>query len=82
MHILAQIPPPPERPNERLERALVWCVNGAQNTLQRESMLHIIASALNKRVAGGYPRGSSSHEGPDRYLWGCRFQTVRRREAA
>ena len=52
---LMKIPPIGESPNDRLEQALVWSVKGAQSTLQRVSMLHIVSSTVNKRTAGGCP---------------------------
>jgi len=34
---------------------LVWSVNAAQNTLQRDSALHLVASRVNKRTSGTCP---------------------------
>ena len=48
-----QVPLLLDNPNEHLKRILVWSVDGAQNALQRDSMLHIVASRVNKRLAGG-----------------------------
>lgn len=38
--------------DKRLKWALIWSVNEAKNVLQRESMLHIVASTINKRITG------------------------------